>query len=189
MSTLEPVRYVQGRPMLFAGIRRHHTFGGMAKGIPCRMGGFPEARGRCPGRSRTTSYGAICGADPKAQQMEYMCAVEVQSFDARAEGARPQACARCALRRVPARGQRGRRFKPPGGKSFRRGCRIPACVRRIRRTSSCTTIVSTEKLATAASRSGSAFSRPFELNRGKYANRHGTLAHLRNAGCHTGCRR
>ena len=34
MSTLEPVRYEQGRPMLFAGIRRQHTFAGMAKGIP-----------------------------------------------------------------------------------------------------------------------------------------------------------
>ena len=81
MSTLEPVRYVQGRPMLFAGIRRHHTFAGMAKGIPTQWEDFLKV-GPLPGRVGTTSYGAICGADPKTQQMEYMCAVEVQSFDA-----------------------------------------------------------------------------------------------------------
>ena len=81
MSTLEPVRYVQGRPMLLAGIRRHHTFAGMAKGIPTQWEDFLKL-GPLPTQVGTTAYGAICGGDPKTQQMEYMCAVEVQSFDA-----------------------------------------------------------------------------------------------------------
>jgi predicted transcriptional regulator YdeE len=80
MSTLEPVRYVQGRPMLLAGIRRHHTFAGMAKGIPTQWEEFLKL-GPLPTQVGTTAYGAICGGDPKTQQMEYMCAVEVQSFD------------------------------------------------------------------------------------------------------------
>jgi AraC family transcriptional regulator len=81
MSTLEPVRYVQGRPMLLAGIRRHHAFAEMAKGIPVQWEDFQKL-GPLPTQVGTTAYGAICGGDPKTQQMEYMCAVEVQSFDA-----------------------------------------------------------------------------------------------------------
>ena len=81
MSTLEPVRYVQGRPMLLAGIRRHHTFAGMAKGIPTQWEEFLKL-GPLPTQVGTTAYGAICGGDPKTEQMEYMCAAEVQSFDA-----------------------------------------------------------------------------------------------------------
>jgi AraC family transcriptional regulator len=81
MSTLEPVRYVQGRPMLLAGIRRHHAFAEMAKGIPVQWEDFQKL-GPLPTQVGTTAYGAICGGDPKTEQMEYMCAVEVQSFDA-----------------------------------------------------------------------------------------------------------
>lgn len=81
MSTLEPVRYVQGRPMLLAGIRRQHAFAEMAKGIPVQWEDFQKL-GPLPTQVGTTAYGAICGGDPKTQQMEYMCAAEVQSFDA-----------------------------------------------------------------------------------------------------------
>jgi len=81
MSTLEPVRYVQGRPMLLAGIRRHHAFAEMAKGIPVQWEDFQKL-GPLPTQVGTTAYGAICGGDPKTEQMEYMCAAEVQSFDA-----------------------------------------------------------------------------------------------------------
>ena len=81
MSTLEPVRYVQGRPMLLAGIRRHYAFAEMAKGIPVQWEDFQKL-GPLPTQVGTTAYGAICGGDPKTEQMEYMCAVEVQSFDA-----------------------------------------------------------------------------------------------------------
>ena len=80
-SNLEPQRYEQGRPMLFAGIRRKHTFASMGKDIPRQWDDFLKL-GELPGQVGTTAYGAICGGDPKTQTMEYMCAVEVKSFDA-----------------------------------------------------------------------------------------------------------
>jgi predicted transcriptional regulator YdeE len=81
MSTPTVVRYEQGRPMLFAGLRRKHTFARMAQDIPQQWENFQKL-GKLPGQVGTTAYGALCGADPKTQTMEYMCAVEVQSFDA-----------------------------------------------------------------------------------------------------------
>jgi predicted transcriptional regulator YdeE len=81
MSNPKPQRYEQGRPMLFAGIRRTHTFASMSEEIPrqweefVRLGTLPEQVGKA-------GYGAICGGDAKAQTMEYMCAAEVASFDA-----------------------------------------------------------------------------------------------------------
>jgi predicted transcriptional regulator YdeE len=80
MNTLQVVRYEQGRPMLLAGIRRKHTFANMGRDIPRQWDDFVKL-GKLPGQVGTTAYGAICGADPKTQTMEYMCAVEVQSFD------------------------------------------------------------------------------------------------------------
>jgi predicted transcriptional regulator YdeE len=81
MSALQPDRYEDGRPMLFAGIRRKHTFASMGKDMPRQWEEF-EKLGKLPGQVGTTAYGAICGGDPKTQTMEYMCAVEVKSFDA-----------------------------------------------------------------------------------------------------------
>jgi predicted transcriptional regulator YdeE len=81
MSTPKVARYEQGRPMLLAGIRRKHAFASMAKDIPQQWEDFLKL-GKLPGQLGTTAYGAICGGDPKTQTMEYMCAVEVQSFDA-----------------------------------------------------------------------------------------------------------
>jgi predicted transcriptional regulator YdeE len=81
MSDLEPLRYEDGRPMLFAGIRRKHTFARMGDEIPRQWDDFVKL-GKLPGQVGTTAYGAICGGDPKAQTMEYMCAAEVKSFDA-----------------------------------------------------------------------------------------------------------
>jgi AraC family transcriptional regulator len=81
MSSIEPQRYEDGRPMLFAGLRRKHTFASMSKGIPHQWEDFTKL-GELPGQLGRTAYGAICGGDPKTQTMEYMCAVEVKSFDA-----------------------------------------------------------------------------------------------------------
>jgi len=67
--------------MLLAGIRRKHTFASMSQDIPRQWHDFLEL-GKLPGQVGTTAYGAICGGDPKKQTMEYMVAVEVQSFDA-----------------------------------------------------------------------------------------------------------
>ena len=81
MSTLTVLRYEQGRPMLFGGIRRKHTFAKIGQDIPRQWEDFVKL-GKLPGQVGTKAYGVICGADPKTQTMEYMCAVEVQSFDA-----------------------------------------------------------------------------------------------------------
>jgi predicted transcriptional regulator YdeE len=80
LSHLEPVRFEQGRPMLFAGIRREHTFASMGKDIPAQWDDFQKL-GSLPAQIGTAAYGAICGGDPKTQTMEYMCAVEVASFE------------------------------------------------------------------------------------------------------------
>jgi predicted transcriptional regulator YdeE len=80
MSTLEVDRYENGRPMLLAGIRRHHTFASMSNSIPRQWDDFQKL-GALPSQVGATAYGAICGGDPKTQTMEYMCAVEVRSFD------------------------------------------------------------------------------------------------------------
>jgi AraC family transcriptional regulator len=81
MSRLQPVRYEQGRPMLLAGIRRKHTFAGMSQDIPRQWDDFNKLS-VLPGQVGATAYGAICGGDPQTQTMEYLCGVEVQSFDA-----------------------------------------------------------------------------------------------------------
>jgi AraC family transcriptional regulator len=81
MSNRAPQRYEQGRPMLFAGIRRKHAFASMGQDIPRQWEDFLKL-GELPGQVGATAYGAICGGDPKTQTMEYMCAVEVKSFDA-----------------------------------------------------------------------------------------------------------
>ena len=81
MSKLEPQRYEDGRPMLLAGLRRKHTFAGMAKDIPRQWDDFMKL-GPLPGQVGKAAYGAIAGGDPKTQTMEYMTAVEVHSFDA-----------------------------------------------------------------------------------------------------------
>jgi AraC family transcriptional regulator len=80
MGALQPSRYEDGRPMLFAGIRRKHTFVSMSQDIPRQWDDFQKV-GTLPGQVGATTYGAICGGDPKTQTMEYMCAVEVQTFD------------------------------------------------------------------------------------------------------------
>ena len=81
MSALQPGRYEDGRPMLLGGLRRTHTFASMGTDIPRQWEDFLKL-GTLPGQVATTAYGAICGGDPKKQTMEYMCAVEVKSFDA-----------------------------------------------------------------------------------------------------------
>jgi AraC family transcriptional regulator len=81
MASIEPVRYEDGRPMLLAGVRRHHTFANMSKDIPRQWDDFQKL-GELPGQVGKTAYGAICGGDPQTQTMEYLCGVEVNSFDA-----------------------------------------------------------------------------------------------------------
>ena len=58
---------------------------GMSEEIPRQWDDFQKL-GELPGQVGKTAYGAICGGDPQAQTMEYMCAVEVRGFDAVPKG-------------------------------------------------------------------------------------------------------
>jgi AraC family transcriptional regulator len=80
MTPLEPSRFADGPPMLFAGLRRTHTFADSAEGIPAQWRAF-HALGQIPHQRGATHYGVLCGGDVQAQTMEYMCAVEVSAFD------------------------------------------------------------------------------------------------------------
>lgn len=81
MDPIEPVRFEDGRPMLLAGIRRQHSYSGAARSIPEQWAEF-RAQGALPGRRGSTAYGVMCSASPEEQTFEYMCAMEVDSFDA-----------------------------------------------------------------------------------------------------------
>jgi AraC family transcriptional regulator len=73
-------RFEDGRPMLLAGIRRHHGFAESASSIPAQWEEFMQL-GEIPGRIDTVAYGAMCGADIEKQTIEYMVGTEVASFD------------------------------------------------------------------------------------------------------------
>jgi AraC family transcriptional regulator len=79
--TFEPTRFADGRPMLLAGIRRHHRYADAPRDIPKQWEAF-VALGTLPGQQGATTYGAMCGNDPAAQTFEYMCAAEVADFAA-----------------------------------------------------------------------------------------------------------
>jgi len=72
-------RFEQGRAMLLAGLRRRHRMAEMARTVPQQWGEFMAAP-RPPGQVGPQLFGAICSASE--MDVEYMCAVEVASFDA-----------------------------------------------------------------------------------------------------------
>lgn len=80
MTSITPDCFADGRPLLLAGPRRAHAFGDAPRTIAAQWRDL-HALGPIPGRRGTAEYGAICGADPAAQTMEFLCGVEVESFD------------------------------------------------------------------------------------------------------------
>lgn len=84
MSDKEPVRFADGPAMLMAGLRRTHSFADVPTAIPAQWNEFMAIAAQLGDVSKGT-YGVICGADPKAEWMEYMPAVEVSSFDGLAD--------------------------------------------------------------------------------------------------------
>lgn len=66
--------------MLLAGLRRTYGFEASATGIPEAWKTFVESL-PLPGQVGGVTYGAVCGVDMEASAFEYMCAVEVGSFD------------------------------------------------------------------------------------------------------------
>lgn len=79
MTAFEPSRFADGRPMLLAGIRRHHAYADAPRDIP-RQWQELVALGELPGQIGKTTYGAMCGNDPSTRTFEYMCAAEVADF-------------------------------------------------------------------------------------------------------------
>lgn len=83
MSSVQPVRFEDGRPMLLAGLRRRHRLVDAARDIPQQWREFVDL-GPIPGAVNDAEYGADCGADCGAagDAFEYLCAVEVADFSA-----------------------------------------------------------------------------------------------------------
>lgn len=71
--------------MLLAGLRRKMTFAESASVIPAMWAEFMQM-GELPGQQGRVAYGAMGGTDETAGTLDYMCAVEVESFDGLADG-------------------------------------------------------------------------------------------------------
>ena len=71
-------RFEHAPQMLCVGIRRHHAFADAPEGIRRQWEDF-GALGAIPGARGSAAYGIMCGAS--AGSFEYMCAVEVESFE------------------------------------------------------------------------------------------------------------
>lgn len=75
--TITP-RFEDGRAMLLAGLRQHHKLDEAPAGIPAQWQRFMSLGLLKDG---DTTYGVMCGTDQAARTLEYMCAVEVPSFE------------------------------------------------------------------------------------------------------------
>lgn len=69
--------------MLLAGIRQHHALDAAPREIPQQWAAFNALPLRA---AATVAYGVTCQFDGAAQQMEYLCAVAVPSFEGLPEG-------------------------------------------------------------------------------------------------------
>jgi AraC family transcriptional regulator len=78
-----PIRFEDGRAMMLAGIRRRHAFAAAVRGTAEQWREF-LSNASLPGATAGTHYGVLCGAD--ATGLEYMTAVEVDSFAGLPEG-------------------------------------------------------------------------------------------------------
>lgn len=76
--TITP-RFEDGRAMFLTGLREHHKFDEAARSIPAQWQRF-IGLGLIPPTGATT-YGVMCRTDQAARRFEYMCAVEVPSFE------------------------------------------------------------------------------------------------------------
>ena len=77
VNVFAPGRYAAGRPVLLAGLRRHHPFTESGRRIAHQWQEL-DALGRIPGQVGASLYGVMCGHDRSG--IEFMCGVEVDSF-------------------------------------------------------------------------------------------------------------
>lgn len=81
LASIEPSRFADGEPMLLAGVRRHHTFAEASQGISRQRYDFQRLPRPVPGHRGVNTYGVMCGSAPERGTFEYMCAVEVDTFE------------------------------------------------------------------------------------------------------------
>ncbi|MEM9421891.1 MAG: GyrI-like domain-containing protein [Pseudomonadota bacterium] len=77
---MRPPRIQSAPGMLMAGSRKVHPLDKVFEAIPAQWVAFPFLVPQIPDRLPGPQSGIICQATP-GESMEYMCAVEVKSFD------------------------------------------------------------------------------------------------------------
>ena len=87
MTTLEPPRFENGRPLLIVGLGERYTCES-SKAIPSQWQRFGPYIDNIPGQIGKVAYGVCCNSD-EAGNFDYICGVEVSDFnDVPAEFAR-----------------------------------------------------------------------------------------------------
>lgn len=79
LDKLEPPRFVNGKPMLLAGISERYTCDTSA-GIPLQWQRFMPYIGTIPGQIGKVAYGVRFNSDDQGN-MDYLCGVEVSDFE------------------------------------------------------------------------------------------------------------
>lgn len=78
LSTLQPPRFVTGKPLLFAGLKDRYTPESSA-GIPAQWQRFLPHFGHVPGQVGNVAYGVMYNSDDE-NNFEYLAGVEVPDF-------------------------------------------------------------------------------------------------------------
>lgn len=78
LTNLEPPRFVDGKPLLIAGLSERCNPESSA-GIPAQWQKFAPHIGHIPGQTGFVTYGVLCNPGPGGT-IDYMCGVEVSDF-------------------------------------------------------------------------------------------------------------
>lgn len=78
LETLRPPRFVNGKPLLVAGLAQRYTCEDSA-GIPAQWQRFLPHFGHIPGQAGNVAYGVMYNADDEGN-FEYLCGAEVSDF-------------------------------------------------------------------------------------------------------------
>ena len=84
LETLQPPRFVTGKPMFITGFTEHYTCESSA-GIPAQWQRFLPHFNHVPGQIGKVAYGVTYNADDEGN-MDYLCGVEVPDFSHVPEG-------------------------------------------------------------------------------------------------------
>jgi AraC family transcriptional regulator len=77
-ARLETPRFVEGKALLIAGLRKLYAPGTM-NGIAAQWQSFAPHIGKIPGQIGRTTYG-VCWQEPGKEDLEYLSGVEVSGF-------------------------------------------------------------------------------------------------------------